>query len=649
MRRLVIPLLLAAPLAHAQTPDSPIEVIVTATRIATPAAVIPAGITIIDRAAIESRGYTTLTEALGAVPGLRIVQSGGPGGNSSVFIRGTNSNHVLVLRDGLQVNDPADPGNAFNFGVDTLEDLERIEVVRGPMSGLYGSGAIGGVINLVTRKGEGPLHGSVEIAGGLPRAVLGRAQVAGRSGIFDYAASLETRSDQGSDVTPRRLSIYTGERDGFRSQLATVSLGITPIENTRFSVMLRARRSVFGYDNVGGFPGFDDPNLTGRDSNLYGRVGGTSTLLNGVWQTSLFIGRSQTDRRFTNLLDLPDGQSGDSRYNGRRSDIQWNNTVKLPATPVTADAAVTFGYQHIADQARVRANSDFSGFGFSQSAKAHSDSDAGYVGLQGTVLSRLTVTANVRGEATTLTQDATTYRVGGVVAVPEVLSKLRASYGTAFRAPSLFDRYGVDSFGYVGNPALKPERSRGYELGVTTELPVYGRADGITLSATYFDNRIRDLIQSQFGAVSTVVNVARATARGVEAMITLRPASWVDADLSYTYTDTRNVTTGQRLLRRPLNAAAANVRLRPYPGLTIAPELIYTGAFQDFLVDDAGFGRAVGRARSGLIANLNVTYDVTERIGLFAWAKNIGGSRFEPASGFATPGPSFLAGTRVKF
>ena len=156
MRRLLLATVLLPFAAFAQEPPTPDavhlpDVTVTATRVPTLAEQIPAGVTIITRDTIDSRGYTTLPEALSAVPGLRIVQSGGQGGNASVFIRGTNSNQVLVLRDGVPVNDPSDPGGAFNFGVDTLADIDRIEVVRGPMSSLYGSGAIGGVINLPQR------------------------------------------------------------------------------------------------------------------------------------------------------------------------------------------------------------------------------------------------------------------------------------------------------------------------------------------------------------------------------------------------------------------------------------------------------------------------------------------------------------------
>ena len=652
MRRL-LPILLVLPwTTHAQTTDAtsselPTNLTVTATRIPTPIGLVPAGQTVITRATIEERGYTTLTEALASVPGLRIVQSGGPGGNASVFIRGTNSNHVLVLRDGMRVNDPSDSGNAFNFGVDTLQDIERIEIVRGPLSGVYGTGAIGGVINLISRTGRGPLKGEVEVAGGPPGQVLGRAAVSGASGVFDYAASAEARSDRGSDVTPRRERIYTGERDGFRTQLGEINLGVTPVPGTRIGLLLRGRRSVFGYDNVGGFPGTDNAARTGRDNQFYGRLGVTSSPLSG-WQTSLQLGRLQTDRLFQTFAVPNDSGAGVSRYNGQRTDLQWNNTVALPdAGPVTK-AALTFGYEHIADTARIRASSLFGSFPFIQSANAHSDQDAGYAGLQGRVFERLTLTGNVRGETNTLTKEAVTYRVGGAFAVPELLSTIKASYGTSFRAPSLFDRYGVDNFGYRGNPGLKPESSRGYEVGVVTDLPL-GTPEGLSIAATYFDNRIRNLIQGVFAPVSTVVNVARATTRGVETSVTLRPAEWVEAVLTYTYTDTRNPATGARLLRRPLNAGSAVLRIKPLPGLVVAPEIVYTGEFQDFLTDDGGFGRAVGRSKSGVIGNLNITYDVLPSVTVYAYARNIGSSRFEPASGFATPGPSVLFGTRARF
>ena len=170
----------------------PHEIVVTATRVPTPVLDIPAGVSVIDRQTIEQRGYTTLTEALSAIPGVRVSQSGGPGGNASVFVRGTNSNQVLVLRDGMPLNDASDSSGAFNFGVDTLADVERIEVIRGPMAALYGSGAIGGVINLISRQGHEPgLHVTGELAGGYPRQIEGNVNASGIEGPFDYSATFE--------------------------------------------------------------------------------------------------------------------------------------------------------------------------------------------------------------------------------------------------------------------------------------------------------------------------------------------------------------------------------------------------------------------------------------------------------------------------
>jgi vitamin B12 transporter len=129
------------------------------------------------------------------VPGVHVSQSGGPGGQASVFIRGSNSNHVLVLRDGMPITDQSDPTSAFNFGNDTLSDVERIEVIRGPMAALYGSGAIGGVINLISRRGTEPgVHWSGDLAGGYPALIRGAISASGVEGPIDFALTAESQS-----------------------------------------------------------------------------------------------------------------------------------------------------------------------------------------------------------------------------------------------------------------------------------------------------------------------------------------------------------------------------------------------------------------------------------------------------------------------
>jgi len=623
------------------------ETVVTATRVPTPVVDIPAGVTVIDRATIEQRDYTVLTQALSAIPGVRVSQSGGYGGNASVFVRGTNSNQVLVLRDGMPLNDSSDSSGAFNFGVDTLADVERIEVIRGPMAALYGSGAIGGVINLISRQGHEPgLHVTGELAGGYSRQVEGNVNASGIEGPFDYSATFQGLTQRGYDATPQRMSIYTGVPDSFSAAVGSLNLGYTPTDGTRLSLFLRARRAVFGFDALGN-PTFDDSNSTGNDVSLLGRIGVTSKLFNGTYETGAFLGRLQEDRHYTealNPLDL-NQQSNDSRYHGYRTDLQWNNTVHLSDlvnVPWQSATDLTFGFEHIADTVNVKVNQSFFGSVFAQSAKASMIDQALYVGLQSTLLERVTLTGQIRQDW--VAGDVPfTWRLGAVLDVPEVATRFKAAYGTAFRAPALFDRFGVDSFGFIGNPNLKPESAQGWEVGFNTTI------GPVSFGATYFNEQIQNLIVAVFAPVDTVVNVGSAHIQGVETEFTLRLADWLAVQASYTFTDAQNASDGSRLLRRPLNAAAVNATITPLPGLTIAPELLLTGAFRDFLVDNGGNATAtIVSSQHGVIANLVVTYDVAPHVQLFTNAQNLFYSRFEPVNGYQTPGTSVVAGVRVR-
>jgi vitamin B12 transporter len=638
------------------------DVVVTATRIPTPVVDIPAGVTVIDRQTIEAQGYVTLVDALAAVPGLRVSQSGGPGGNASVFMRGTDSNHVLVLRDGMPLNDASDSSGAFNFGVDTLSDIERIEVIRGPMAALYGSGAIGGVINLISRRGTEPgPHIEAELSGGYPAQVAGSVVASGIQGPVDYAMTAESQSQQGFDTTPQRMSIYTNTPQGFRDRVGSLNLGYTPTEGTRLSLFLRARTAIFGFNALGS-PTFDDANSTGRADSLLGRVGVTSKLFGGAYETGLFVGRLQDDRHYTELLNAldPNQATNDSRYHAYRTDVQWNNTVHLDDVLALGHGAfsgtdLTFGYEHVSDMVNVKVASSGIYGPYSDNALAHMDTDAGYAGLKTTLWDRLTLTGQMRQDAV-IDQMPFTWRTGAVLDVKEIATHFKAAYGTAFRAPSLFDRYGVDSYGYVGNPTLRPERSEGWEAGFTTDLlPMAGR-NLASFGATWFDTRVRDLIVTAFTPVYTAVNAGSARMQGAELELTLRPLETLTLNAAYTFTDAQNLDTGERLLRRPQNTASFTALAKPLPGLTIAPELLFTGAYSDYLIGNDGssvtdtYGNSViGTSGQGLILNLTVTYEVMPGVTVFANGRNLTDSRFEPVNGYQTPGTSFLAGTRVRF
>jgi vitamin B12 transporter len=655
--RAIVPVLTAlvaaSPPAHAQNADTapPEEnVLVTATRLPTNTDDVAAGVDVIDRATMQQRGYTTLADALTAVAGVQIVQSGGPGANASVFIRGANSNQVQVLIDGVPVNDASGPGGAYNFGVETLSNVERIEVVRGPMSAVYGSGAIGGVINIITDRGTNAQQtdrpqADLLLAGGLPRAVLGEADLRGTSGAFDYNLSGESRSDEGFDATPQRETTYTGERDGFRTRVGSIDLGWTPVSNTRLFVDVRGRTTVYGYDDVN-YPSFDDPDDTGRDNDLFVRGGVQSALFDGVWNTGLSISRDQEYRRYTNLLDAddPNQAAEDSRYLSQRTDVQFNNAIRLPDTAWTSAAALTAGYEHAEETAHERLDSLSFGSPYIAAVDATDDRDSGYLGLQTTLAQHAVVTGNIREQAVSGVGDAFTWRIGGSYAIAALASHLKASYGTAFLAPSLFDRYGVDNFGYVGNPSLRPERSHGYEIGWSADI-----ARAASLEVTWFHTRVDDLIETEFAPVYTSVNIAAARLQGVETTLHWHPKSWFGADATYTYTDARDAQTGQLLLRRPYDSASLTLTLRPVPALSVVPQLTVVGGDLDSLVNDQGYPIGDGPHRGGALLNLNATYRWSTLLSLFAWGKNLADSHYEPASGYATPGPSFLAGVRVSY
>ncbi len=467
---------------------------------------------------------------------------------------------------------------------------------------------------------------------GLPEAVRGTAGLSGSVGRFDYNLQAEARGERGFDNTPKRMSVYRGERDGYSGALGAVELGFTPVPGTRVFGYLRGHTARFGLDDTG-FPAFDSRYYRGLDESVQGRIGARSLLFDDTLDTQIVLSHARSFRHYTQGLEAldPNQATSNSRYRGERTVLQWNNTLFLRDAGPARDSSLRFGFEHTQDAARNTL--DFSSFGspFRNNVRASATSNAGNVGAQTTLFRRLTLTADLRHQDARYGGNATTWRAGAVLAVPEAWLRLKAAYGTAFKAPSLFDLFGIDNFGYVGNPGLRPERSAGWEVGFAVDVPGAGRANLASVEVTYFDNRIRDLITTVFNpsfTASTTQNVNRAHISGVEAALTLRPAPWLDAVLSYTYTDARDTQTNTRLLRRPKNQATASLRITPLARLTIAPELVYTGPFRDFLIDDNGFPVGLGRARSGLVANIAVTYAVTPAMTVFVDGRNIGSSRF---------------------
>jgi vitamin B12 transporter len=645
MRRLVLLLstAIAAP-ALAQTSPPPQarpqpitlpETIVTATGAQTDAERLPAGVTVITRRDIQERGYQTLAEALFAIPGINVAATGGPGQQASLFTRGTNSNHTLVMIDGVPVNDASTPAGAFDFGQDLLGDIERIEVVRGPFASLYGSGALGGAINLVTRRAPADRQVTAfgEVAGGSNRTVRTNAGLAGTVGAFDYLAVAQAFSTRGTDASAPRLAGHTGERDGYRASAGTLRLGWQALENLRFEGLLRWRETNYAFDAAGA----EDPNATGNDRSWLGVLRSEARLLGGAWTTGLRLTRSEYRRRSSDQPDdvNPFPFAPYSLYRGTRTAIDWGNRIALPDAPGITQAVVSFGTGFERQSSRTRGDgittTDASAGAYSATA-----------GLEARLFHLLDVSAALRYESAEDYGSATTWRLGAVLPLESLGLRAHAAVGTAFRAPSLEERFGRSAF-VVGNPALREERGTSWEAGLAWR-PIRQ----VELSATYFGSEIKDLIVYDFSTMpGTSRNIGRARIDGVEVGLEVTPIETLSLRLGWTVTNAFDDDTTLRLLRRPSNTITAGFRWQPIEPVVVTGELRFTGAQNDIVYPGAsGFGDR-GVNPSGTIANLTATWRVQENVTLFTEGRNLGNSRWEPVNGYVLPGRSVLAGVRL--
>lgn len=639
----------AVPQSTSGTVSQPIPIqTITASYVRTPITDTPANVSVVTSQQMQDAGTVTLAQALRNVAGIHVAQSGNPGGQASVFLDGSNSEDVQVLRDGIPINDPATPNGAFNFGGQSVADVSRIVVVRGPMSGLYGSGAIGGVINMISRQGHGAPHLDYEAAAGFPGQAQGHLVFSGKTGRFDYAITGALDEQAGFDSVARRLSVYRGIREPFRYKLGAINLGYTPVAGTRISLIVRAHQSGYTYPELG-YPIFDSPYQNGYDSQTFLRFGVTSHLLERRLRTSLFVAHIQDDRRYLTLLDPadPNGFAENSGYRGDRTVLQWNNVLHLPDAGPLDRLAVVGGVEHIHDHAIENLNDSYFGAPYSASVDAGQNTTAIHVGLQGRIARRLSFMAAVRDDSVTSFASVVTGRGGIVFDLPALDTRLKASYGTGFLAPSLFDLYGIDSYGYQGNPNLQPERSRAWQVGFETSPPVFGKAGAATLKLFYFHNDIDNLIQfvETPGGGSTEANVAVAHIHGIEAELDVTPRPWLSARLDYSYTIARNGSFAP-LLRRPQNSGGASLQVRPVPRLLIDTTIRYIGPFSDYLYGNNGYPTGIGLASPGTIADLSVSYRLSSRLTLFATGRNLTNSRFEPVNGLQIPGQNFLFGIR---
>jgi vitamin B12 transporter len=600
------------------------NIVVTATRIPTPESQVASSITVVTAADIVLKQEQTLPDVLKDVPGLNIVQTGGPGGQTSVFMRGTNSNHVKVFVDGIDVSDPSNPNASFDFAQFLTPDIERLEVLRGPQSGLYGSDAIGGVINIITKSGEGPTHFNAGIEGGSFGTFNQSAGVAGSTGPFHYSTNIEHFRSDDTPVTPLNL-LAPGEKridDNYDNVTASTKLGLDVTDNFDLGLVGRYSNTHLGTtgDNFATFPAFPD-SAQSQSATLqyYTRGTGHLSLMDGFLEQTLGVAYSS----ISSSDFSPDGPFT-SYYSGDRLKVDWQGKLHF------SDAEILiFGAEHEHDEIRLPIS-------------AGTSIESGYADLQSNLFENFYDTVSLRLDSNDRFGDKFTYRIAPTYLIPATGTKLKGSVGTGFKAPTLSEMFqNFPSSNFFGNPNLKPESSLGYDFGFEQSV----LEDKVQFGATYYHNDITNLITNN-ATFTSYANVGKATTYGIEAFLSYRPIDPVTLRLDYTYTRAKDDIAHQDLLRRPKNKVNFDARWQATEALSFDANLLYLGSWAD---GNRDFSIPYLDAPGYVTVDIAANYDVTEQLTVCTRITNLAGENYQDPTGFLRPGRGFFGGIKTKF
>jgi vitamin B12 transporter len=608
--------------AASGTPDTAAPVVVSPTGIVTPTADVANSITVVTDKEIATQQYRSVPDILNTVPGLNVVQTGGPGGQTSVFMRGTNSNHTKVLIDGIDVSDPSNVNGAFDYAHLLASDIQQFEVLRGPQSGLYGSDAIGGVVSIVTQKGDGPARATASIETGSFATFNQNVGVSGSQDNFNYAVNVAHLHAGDVPVTPLQL-LPPGQKaigNNYDNMTYSTKVGADLNEYLSLNSVVRYTEAtlLFTGDN-NNFPSSPNPTQSNHTVHqLFNRD-------EAVW--SLFDGRIKNyfGINYTNYWnsDFAPGDLVSTITTGNRIKYDWHSVTQLAE-----------GNDVIVGLEKETFSLD------TPALTAENGNKAAFVELQTSFAKRFFLVANIRDDFNDQFGEHATSRVAPAVILPFTETKLKASYGTGFKAPTLNQLFqSFPDFGFIANPNLKPEQSVGYDAGF--EQPLFN--DRVRFGSTYFHNSITDLID--FNSTFTQnVNIDLATTEGTESFFQATITDRLRVRADYTFTRAVDAMTGIQLLRRPKEKWSTTASWIPIDPLTLSATVLHVSDWLDVTRD----GSASGIVAPGYtIVNLRADYGINDQVKIFGRIDNLFNLHYQNPTGFLAPGLGVFGGVRI--
>lgn len=616
------------------TPDD--NIVITANRAPTPVRDVGSSFSIVERPIVEQRQSILATDLLQDLPGVAVSRSGPIGSQTQVRIRGAEANQVLVMIDGIEVNDIAS-NDEFDFANLTTYDIDRIEVVRGPQSALWGSDAMAGVINVITRKADRPLDVSAFLEGGSFNTINGGGRIGAASEKGNVSLGASYLDSDGTNI-----SRGGDEKDGYQNLTTTLNAGYDPLDNLKLDMVVRYTDAENDFDNAD-FGAPVDANRRTDQSRTYAQLRGLLSLMDNFWEQQLRMTWVDTDNKSY------EDDAWTSTQAGEKLGLYYQTGLNLTRN---SDGQATNALILAVDYEK----EDFRQRGIVQPwGDPNRDESLDNTGLVAeyltTPLEPWAISLSVRYDNNSDFDDVTTWRATTSYAFESTGTRLRASAGTGQKRPTFTERFGFFT-NFVGNPNLKPERSTGWDIGIDQSV----FTDRLQLNLTYFSEELKDEINGFFfdagtGGFTAVNRDGTSDRTGVEFAFAADLAAGLDLTGSYTYTDSSEATsTGSSTqeLRRPRHMAAANlnyrfIRDRANVNLNVS----YTG---DQLDDDFGTFPATRVALDAYtLVNLAAEFAVTDMVAVYGRVENLFDEDYENVFGFAPSGIGGFVGARIKF
>lgn len=623
----------AAPALSQSSDSAPVpaavidEIIVTASRRPQPVEQLGSAVSVITAEDIERQQLTALDEVLERTPGVSITRSGGVGQNTQVRMRGFTTKHVLIMIDGIKVNNASQSSNQFNIDHLFLNNVERVEILRGPQSGLYGADAVAGVVNVITRRGEGPPKVRASTLYGTHNTYETTLASDGRVGAFGYSAGAAYFDTDGISLASRPPG--NTEADGYVNLTLDMRLHWDPNADFALDGWVRyieaeneTDNSFLPADNPLGLPAFlfqDSPGFTDNEQ-LFAALKGTFRTFDGRLTHEAQV--SLVDIAATSVTP---GSTQDSE--GVTTEAIYHATYDLGG-----DSFVLAGVEWREEDAQFGRP----GGGAFAAIDESLTNAAVFANVSLQPLAGLYLSGAARYDDNELFGGEATFRVSAAYNLQPspflagVDTKLRASYGTGAESPSLRQLLG-SSPTFQGNPNLQPESTWMVDAGVDQRLE-NGRA---RWSVTAYLGRATDGIFNVFdpaARLSSPINIdSPVEMRGVETEIQLSPADWIDLNAAYTYAEVFTVSDDNQLFGRPKHIASVAATVRPSVPLSITADAYWRS---EFFSDFPSTFELPGYA----LFNLGVAYDLTDQLRLSAKVQNLFDKTYEEKLGDSTYG-----------